>query len=107
MKMPEIVSQHKFETLEDFVKHEGNFHIFFVDNPSMARDVWRNKPVFLRFREQNQSMETELTKVTTEARNTPPYNKLPYEKLYEAYQIMGNLVYVGDANDIDEYYLLH
>tara|TARA_Y100000310_G_scaffold69026_1_gene64407 strand:+ start:21878 stop:22216 length:339 start_codon:yes stop_codon:yes gene_type:complete len=96
MDKTKIVPQVEFSDLAEFKKGENNFHLFFSGGTWIG-DGYRAKPVFTRFQKINPELERELTQATVRAEEQSQERpNLPYEKLFQAYQIMSKLVSVDD-----------
>lgn len=95
MAEQEIIPQVQFESLDYFIKGEINYHSHFLKGNRWGESR-REHPHFIRFKELNPELEMETTQATLKARG-----KLPYEILFETYQLMSQLVYVGDADAME------
>ncbi len=96
MPTPQIVPQKQFDTLEAFVEGMNNYWAHFFSGNEWA-ETKRNKPHFIRFKEQNPKMEQELTdKITPIANSTRRKENMPLDLLWESYRIMSQLVYPDD-----------
>ncbi len=91
-----IVPQHQFASLEKFIDGCNNYFSIFFDNHSSRKD----EPFYTRFREANPVLASELeSNMTLDKYNdwTVEWEKrFPWDKLWEAYKIMSNLIHVGD-----------
>ncbi len=106
MKTPKIVPQQQFDSLGDFIENSNNFHGYLIFDGARSRE---HEPFYQRFAEAAPELAAELRKEMT-MRNRAramvygePWDKVfPWEKLWEAYKLMSNLVYVGDPWVKDE-----
>ena len=96
MTEPKIVPQKKFETLGEFREGQNNFYAYFLeDNP--FGEVRRDKPHFKRFQQKHGDLEAILTKEVTTARSTKKeFSDETWKGLYEAYNLMSEMVYEDD-----------
>jgi len=88
-KIPQI----QFGSLEEFIEKRNNFDSFFRRTP-WGEQVYRCRPHFERFRQAYPELEKDISD-----ENTAAYlagERHPYEKLWEAYKLMSEFVYVGD-----------
>lgn len=93
MTEPKIVPQKQFESLEDFTDGQNNYYAHFLKGDSWG-ETRRERPHFQRFQNLHPELEGEVTRATGEARSKS--GRLPYERLFEAYKIMSQLVYADD-----------
>jgi len=94
----QIAPQKEYKTLEDFIREQNNFYLYFLDDCFIGNEVYRAQLPFKRFQEQNPEMERDVTKATVQSKRSKQRQELPYEKLWEAYKIMSKLVYVDDEH---------
>jgi len=109
--MTEKAPQRGFKSLDEFIDGMGNFRYYFhVDSPFIIQKIKRNRPVYQRFKKQHPELDQTLTLKVTESEESIVKTKrtigLPYEELFEAYQLMSELVFVGDEHTLTEGYLL-
>ena len=102
--------QIEFETLDDFIKGQNNYHIHFLDDFGFGK-LYREALHFRRFQEAHPEMERDVTGATVRAVMAEPRQKLPYEQLWETYKIMLKLVFVDDEyvmrdGQPDKYFLI-
>jgi hypothetical protein len=106
MDTPVIVPQRQFASLEDFIENSNNFYAHLVVDcarPRIGRKdrVW---PCYERFNQSAPELAAELRKEMTmqnygRARRGEPWEKVfPWEKVWMAYKIMSNLVYIDDPS---------
>ena len=98
MDKPKIVPQVKFDTLEDFINGNNNFwNMFAVSHRSRA-----DEPFYKRFREIAPDLaarlerEVHLSWEDRSKKSLPWEKQYPWDKMWEAYKIMSNLVCLGD-----------
>lgn len=94
--MDEIAPQIEFQSLDDFVNKQNNFYMHFRDNCFESNNIYRLRATFKRFQIQNPEMEQDVTKATIQVIKAWPEQRLPYEQLWEAYNLMSKLVFVND-----------
>lgn len=99
----QIAPQIEYKTLDDFIEGQNNFHFHFLDDCDTGL-LYRTAPHFKRFQDANPDLEKAITKAVVEAvriaRNESRQNlisNLPYDKLYEAYNLMSKLVFTDDT----------
>ncbi len=100
-----IAPQVEFNSLYAFVEGSNNFQLHFFPNSSHGT-VYRNRSVFLRFQKANPNMEKEISEAVPN-----PKEEFPWRKLFEAYKLMSQLVFVDDPavmrdGQPDRYYLV-
>lgn len=103
MVEPKIVSQHQFASLDDFIKNNNNFYARLVVDSActkIGRDDW---PVYERFNHDFPELAAELREKMTMLNYRDAMGSdetwreiFPWDKLWEAYKIMSNLVYLDD-----------
>jgi hypothetical protein len=92
-----IAPQVEYKTLEEFIERSNNFYLFFLPDCWTAQECYRKKEAFLRFQQSNPEMDKEISGATMHAvRVAPEKPDLPWEKLFEAYKKMSQLVFVDD-----------
>jgi hypothetical protein len=105
MNTPVIVHQHQFSSLEDFIENNNNFYAHMsVDSACSRIDGEVNDwPCYDRFVQLAPDLAAELREGMTRenygraTRGGEDWEKVfPWDKLWEAYKIMSELVYVGD-----------
>ena len=109
----------QFETLEEFKKGSNNYWVTFVEGEGVFAYIYRGKKSFERFQEKYPEIEEKLTdEVTKLMKEDHPSFYYPenfedniYEKMFEAYKLMSQLVSVDDKDvirdgEVDERYLL-
>ena len=99
---PVKVPQVQFATLEEFIEGSNNFFSTFLNNHRSRR----NHPFYQRFRslypELCSFLEQEITIKNYNKPRIPIEKKWPWEKLWEAYSLMSELIYLGDPGVIDK-----
>jgi hypothetical protein len=88
-----IVPQVEYETLEEFVEGSDNFYLFFGSG-FCSEGAYRTRNAFKRFQEAYPELERELALQVNS--NSPP--ELPWQKLFEAYKLMSQLVHEDDPH---------
>lgn len=109
MEQKNIVSLKQFKTLEEFIEAQNNFYLHFCSESIFGSD-YRSNRYFIRFKEKYPQLEESAKKATLDAINSVQSKELPYEILFEAYNLMSLLVYVDDPiiireGRVDEYFL--
>jgi hypothetical protein len=120
LKPGEIAPIKQFTKYEDFVLNMNNFYIHFTNlkEENSPFKVFRQKPCFLRFKNNEIELEkrltnsiTNLTKKKSNYENTKEFRKALPKELFNAYIIMSNLVSINDPdvmdfdNNVNENYL--
>ena len=93
----EIAPQIEFKSLDNFVKNQNNFYIYFTDDCEAGK-IYRKFPHFKRFQEAHSELEKKVTTATVDALRSKDKSKqkLPYEELWEAYKCMTKYVFIDD-----------
>lgn len=90
----------QFKDLEDFKKNSNNFFLFFTEK-SWVGKIYRQTKVFERLVVKEPELVNELTNAIDGILKEQPHTFspiLPWKKLYEAYNIMCELVQETDPN---------
>jgi len=109
-KGEKIVPQIQFDTLKDFIAGMNNFHNHFLDDCEFGKEM-RERAYFKRFQNKYPELETELTKETVRVRRSQEGAEYLFEKLFSAYKLMSQLVYINDpwllraGGELDKKYL--
>jgi hypothetical protein len=98
METLKIVPQLQFASLEDFIENNNNFWGYMILDGIRSRE---EEPFYQRFVGAAPELAMELRQTMTMDRYKagialPWKERLPWDKLWEAYKIMSNLVYAGD-----------
>jgi len=101
MTDPKIAPQVEFKSLEDFVRDSNNFFLFFLPDCWASQSSYRTKEAFLRFQKAHPEIDREISQATiTAVRDDPtksfPPKATPWEKLFDAYKTMSQLVFADD-----------
>ena len=80
------VPQVRFNTLREFRRGSNNFYCHFLKHATRIRA----DPYYQEFMEKYPDLEKELTEVVTN--NSGTFDNLPWERLWEAYNLMAELV---------------
>lgn len=96
MEQPVKVPQVQFATLESFIEGGDNFFSTFLNNHRSRQHL----PFYQRFKQMHpelcELLEREITIRRYNRGSIPWREKWPWEKLWEAYKLMSELVYLGD-----------
>jgi len=93
------------DSLEKFVCYQNNFFSYFLDNCEWGK-MKRSKGYFKEFQNLYPEIEKELTNIVVESRINSQ-KELPYEKLFEAYNLMKEILKKeGDIEEKNISYLL-
>lgn len=95
---PQIVPQDQFVSLEEFINRNNNFYAKLMD----SRRGEKNQPYQQRFRkiapELSKELDGSMTLSQYQQGAIPWEERFPWDKVWEAYKIMSNLVYLGDED---------
>jgi hypothetical protein len=106
---PKIAAQHVFESVSEFRGNCNNFPFFFIARERIAKEhlvnPHRKKLVFIRFARSFPALEAELTEALTRIHHSQgsleeKMAQRPWGKLFRAYNLMRQLLYVTDKDVI-------
>ncbi len=89
--MPKVIPQKQFDTLDEFIDGCNNYAMLFQIG---GEDYRETTPAYDRFKEQNLEFDSKLKQRMNEINIDNP--KIPWDKLWDSYKLMSQLVYEDD-----------